>query len=129
MRISGVRGEFAEALDEYQAALACFRTVGDVENEAGIHPLMLEMFEFVGERDQAWIELELGLSRLTLVRDFRCRHNILQQASLIALRSEWIVGFAKQLRGIGEPIVKIVAVRGPVHLVSTYEALHLGTIL
>jgi CHAT domain-containing protein len=85
--IHGVRGEFAEALDEYQKALECFRAVGDAENEAGIHPAMVEMLDFVGERDQAWKELELGLSQLALVRDFRRRHNILQLASLLSLRS------------------------------------------
>lgn len=39
---------------------------------------MVEMLDFVGERDQAWKELELGLSQLAVVRDFRRRHNILQ---------------------------------------------------
>lgn len=86
--IYGVRGELAEALDQYERALNCYRTVGDLDNEAGISAIIAEALDLAGDRDQAWSKLQFALSKVDLVREFARRHTILQQASLIAHRSE-----------------------------------------
>ena len=81
-----VQGRFASGLDEYRGALARFTEVADYENEAGIHASLAENLEFVGERQAAWSERYLGLSRLPFVHDPRRRHTILQGSAVASLR-------------------------------------------
>lgn len=81
-----VTGQFAAGWDDYRAAAGSFERVGDVDNEASIQALIAEDLDFLGETELAWSALSKGLSRLSVVRDRRHRHTILQDAALAALR-------------------------------------------
>jgi CHAT domain-containing protein len=82
------RGELADGLDEYQAALKCFRLAGDVASEAAIDTSLAEDFHFIGETQQSWSAWYAALSHMGTVRDPVVRHLILQGASTAALRDE-----------------------------------------
>ena len=84
--IAVVRGDYANGLEGYRTALAFFEQARDQQNQASMHALLAEAFDFVGEPSLVWNELVKGLGQLDAVTDRRHRHTVFQDSALAALR-------------------------------------------
>ena len=67
--IDVVRGDFAKGIDAYEAALACFNSVGAIEDEAAIQTSLAEEFDNVGDMQRSWQARYAALSVIIFVHD------------------------------------------------------------
>jgi CHAT domain-containing protein len=90
-------GEPAASLSAYQAALSIAQRTHAVEDTAGIHAVLAEIFRYLGEPNQTWNHLEAALAMTPQISNPQRLNAILDEATdACSERGQWVVALAFQ---------------------------------